>query len=401
LLSSFIGERSGNRGDCAQPCRLPFSDKKGGNRNDHILSLRDNCLASHIPKLAQMGIASLKVEGRMKNAEYVRSAVETYRHLLDENRIATPQEISALANIFSRGGFTDGYFTNKPENMLGTRDSNAERTFHAKTPLVQPPVQRKKAEFPPLIRPPLSNIPPYKPPRGPHKTKLLRTARFYMPESIPNSDYFDVIYLPLEHFTSGCRANGVLLPPIISDNQIDNIAQKLAAAKTAGAQHVLVGNPGHIELAKASGLTIHGDFRLNITNTQSAVHYAQFMDSVMLSPELNVAQMRDINARKSVVVYGRVPMMTLARKPNINRDNNGWGNLRDRTNKTFPLITEGGTDVMFNCHPTYMADKQDILQKAGLRNWHFIFSTETHNEVQRVIHAYQNATPPWTDIRRM
>ncbi|MBQ8911840.1 MAG: U32 family peptidase, partial [Clostridia bacterium] len=103
LFSSIVGGRSGNRGECAQPCRLPYNGK-------YPLSLKDNCLAGHVKELIDMGVASLKIEGRMKSPEYVYSVVSAYRGLLDEQRDATAEEIRRLADVFSRDGFTDGYF---------------------------------------------------------------------------------------------------------------------------------------------------------------------------------------------------------------------------------------------------------------------------------------------------
>lgn len=126
LFSSVVGGRSGNRGECAQPCRLPYT---GG----YPLSLKDLALAEHIPTLKALGVASLKIEGRMKSPEYVREVAAVYRRLLDENRAATKEEMKHLAAIFSRGGFTDGYFTGKlGHGMLGTRseaDKDASRAL--------------------------------------------------------------------------------------------------------------------------------------------------------------------------------------------------------------------------------------------------------------------------------
>ncbi len=126
LFSSVVGGRSGNRGECAQPCRLPYSGA-------YPLSLKDLALAEHIPTLKALGIASLKIEGRMKSPEYVREVASIYRRLLDENRGATDEEMKTLAAIFSRGGFTDGYFTKRlGRGMLGVRsdaDKDATRSL--------------------------------------------------------------------------------------------------------------------------------------------------------------------------------------------------------------------------------------------------------------------------------
>lgn len=107
LMSSVIGGRSGNRGKCAQPCRLTY---KANGRERHYMSLKDMSLAEHLSKLKEIGIASLKIEGRMKSAAYVSTVTGIYRRLIDENRLPTGNERRALSEVFDRGGLTDGYF---------------------------------------------------------------------------------------------------------------------------------------------------------------------------------------------------------------------------------------------------------------------------------------------------
>ena len=97
LFSSMIGGRSGNRGECAQPCRLPYNNGK------YILSLSDLSLAEHITELIDSGVASLKIEGRMKSPDYVYTVTSIYRRLLDENRNSSKAENSKLERAFSRG----------------------------------------------------------------------------------------------------------------------------------------------------------------------------------------------------------------------------------------------------------------------------------------------------------
>lgn len=123
-MSWAMGGRSGNRGECAQPCRLPY--KVGGvgikaESTTHPLSMRDMCLAQHIPEVISTGVASLKLEGRLKSASYVYGVTSIYRKLLDERRAATNDEMKTLSELFSRGGFTDGYFTKKYTKMTGVR----------------------------------------------------------------------------------------------------------------------------------------------------------------------------------------------------------------------------------------------------------------------------------------
>ncbi len=118
LLSSILGARSGNRGLCAGPCRLPFA-AKGGTGYD--LSLKDLCLYEYITELTKMGVASLKIEGRMKRPEYVSAATAACRQAVDSGYIK-PKLFETLQNVFSRSGFTDGYYKGDlGRDMFGIR----------------------------------------------------------------------------------------------------------------------------------------------------------------------------------------------------------------------------------------------------------------------------------------
>ncbi|MBE6563642.1 MAG: U32 family peptidase [Ruminococcaceae bacterium] len=119
MMSFAMGGRSGNRGMCAQPCRLHF--KIEGVKNQYPLSLKDMSLAGSIPEIIESGVSSLKIEGRQKSARYVHGVISVYRQLLDEGRRATPDEIRKLEELFSRDGFTDGYLKKSYRSMLGVR----------------------------------------------------------------------------------------------------------------------------------------------------------------------------------------------------------------------------------------------------------------------------------------
>lgn len=118
LLSAVLGSRSGNRGLCAQPCRLPFMVEGG---SGHDLSLKDLSLIEHIPELSKMGIKSFKIEGRMKRPEYVAAAVTACKKSRDEGYSQDMQD--DLQKLFSRSGFTEGYYINKRgREMFGIRE---------------------------------------------------------------------------------------------------------------------------------------------------------------------------------------------------------------------------------------------------------------------------------------
>lgn len=118
LMSAVLGSRSGNRGLCAQPCRLPFKVEKG---TGHDLSLKDLSLITHIRKLSDMGICSFKIEGRMKRPEYVSACVTACKKAInDEYNFDIEKD---LHDLFSRSGFTDGYFEDKRgRQMFGYRE---------------------------------------------------------------------------------------------------------------------------------------------------------------------------------------------------------------------------------------------------------------------------------------
>ena len=119
-LSSVIGRRSGNRGQCAQPCRLPYGYGRF-EPSRYPLSLRDNCLIEYLDDLRRMGVASLKIEGRMKRPEYVAVVTKAYRAAIDGKPV-TDNDMEELEAAFSRQGFTQGYYLGKKGvSMFGTR----------------------------------------------------------------------------------------------------------------------------------------------------------------------------------------------------------------------------------------------------------------------------------------
>ena len=123
-LSAAIGGRSGNRGRCAQPCRQSYGYGRWENR--YPLSLKDNCLVHYLKDLEAMGVASLKLEGRMKKPEYVATVTGVYRQAMDQGNVTRPM-MKALTTAFNRQGFTDGYYSGKTgPNMFGIREDRPE-----------------------------------------------------------------------------------------------------------------------------------------------------------------------------------------------------------------------------------------------------------------------------------
>ncbi len=490
LFSSLVGGRSGNRGECAQPCRLPFACKKGGNA--YPLSLKDLSLAAHVPALIESGVASLKIEGRMKAPEYVRDTARIWRRLLDERRAATPDEMRELASIFSRGGFTDGYYKEKIDSkMLGIRsedDKSASRTLSPfggitrKIPLdfavrmkenepitltvsdktrsvsaegdipqaaltaplsaehiernlsklggtpyavgsltvkmddgLMLPVSRLNdlrrraiAAWEVNLVPKKMEKTPYVMQKSQHVSQKARSARFYSPAQITPlaREFFDCIYLPLGKETT--KIDGVILPPVIFERDLKVVKEMLSAAVAKGVRYALVGNIGHIDLAKEAGLVPVGDFRFNVTNCESVCVLEEMgIPSLILSPELTLPQARDIKGDTSLIVYGRIPLMTVEKCvireiADCNTCDKNEAKLTDRRGVSFPVLREWEhRNVIYNSLPTSMSDRQDQLTKAGILSQHFIFSIETPDEVDEVITLWKKGASLSYPVRRI
>ena len=137
LYSSLIGGRSGNRGQCAQPCRLPY---KVNGKTSYVMSLKDMCALELIPDLIEAGIYSFKIEGRMKKPEYVAAVTSIYRKYVDlyleKGRVGfhvTKEDKEILMDLYNRGGFHSGYY----KTWNGKEMLSLKRPNHAGVPAVQ------------------------------------------------------------------------------------------------------------------------------------------------------------------------------------------------------------------------------------------------------------------------
>lgn len=428
----------------------------------------------------------------MKAPEYVRDTARIWRRLLDERRAATPDEMRELASIFSRGGFTDGYYKEKIDSkMLGVRsedDKSASRTLMPfvgitrKIPLdfavrmkenepirltvsdknrqitvegdvvqaaltaplsaehlernlsklggtpysigsftvemddgLMLPVSRLNdlrrraiAEWESNLAPQKIEKMPYVAQKSHNVCKKEKTARFYTPEQITPlaRDFFDRIYLPLGKETPAC--NGVVLPPVIFEGDLARVGEMLSAAAAKGVRYALVGNLGHIELVKQAGLIPVGDFRFNVTNCESVCALEEMgIKSLILSPELTLPQARDIKGDTSLIVYGRIPLMTVEKCvireiADCDTCNKNAAILTDRRGVHFPVLREWEhRNVIYNSLPTSMSDRQDQLTKANITSHHFLFSTETPDEVDEVIRLWKKGEALPYPVRRI
>lgn len=132
LMSSMIGGRSGNRGRCAQPCRMTYAlheDQQVLVDDVYMLSPKDICTLSILPQLIASGIDSFKIEGRMKSPEYVASVTSIYRKYIDlalsdpQNYKVDQEDLATLQSIFNRGGFSEGYYNKKSGHSMMADDT--------------------------------------------------------------------------------------------------------------------------------------------------------------------------------------------------------------------------------------------------------------------------------------
>ena len=486
LFSSLVGGRSGNRGECAQPCRLPYN-------NGYPLSLSDLSLANHVKELVLSGVASLKIEGRMKAPEYVYTVTSIYRRLLDENRNANKSENARLKQAFSRGDFTDAYFRgDKTSKMTGVRSKSdkeatsrlgemsfdmerapvkakvkirlgerAEMTLSLpkksvtvfgdvptvaiNQPLCEKDVKARLSKMGATVfslsesdielslegginlspasinalrrsaaealenseRPSLNTV--YTPEKVTRVAeKPLKTAQFMSKSAFVGAeaeigeDTFDIIFLPITAFAG--EANGVYIPPVVTDGETEYVEELLISAKTLGAKYALVSNIGHIAFAKRAGLVPVGDFRLNVTNSGTMAEYLEMgVERCVLSPEITLPMARDVGGGE--IVYGRIPLMLTERcfiQENFGCDKRGAAYLSDRTGVRFPIICEfGHRNLVLNSRPTYMGDKKGELDGGRISHRHFIFTNESAREIASVVQSYKSSRPLKCEVRRI
>ncbi len=499
LFSSLVGGRSGNRGLCAQPCRLPYANIDNRVGDKYPLSLKDMSLATHVREIIESGVSSLKIEGRMKSPEYVRGVTKIWRKLLDEGRDATSDDVRELAELFSRGGFSDGYYTeNIDRKMLGVRseeDKQASRELEKFNKITRKlPVDMKvslkngkpskltlvyrdksvtvEGDLPQaainapideftvkkcmaklgdscfvlgnieidlgerlmmpisqlnalrrsavsaleerMIDPIPIKVEQINAPEPISAAKKQRVGRFSTVEQITDSarEFFDVILLPLDRFEP--ISNGFIMPPVIFDSEKERAIGLIKKAVENGAKYAIVTNLGQIEMLKAYApeATLIADFRFNVGNSHSVRFFEDLgFESVVLSVELTLPQIRDIKGAKAVITYGRIPLMTLEKcvikelygdKHGCDVCSHNKAEMKDRRGFVFPIVREfPHRNVVLNSLPTQMSDREQELLSAGVTDRHFLFTVETPEEVDSVIEEHKHFRASAKKIRRI
>ena len=409
LMSSVIGNRSGNRGECAQPCRLPC---KGENK--FPLSLKDMCLASHIKELCETGVTSLKIEGRMKSPDYVGGVTSVYRRLLDENRNATGEEIKYLTALFSRSGFTDGYFTSRiNKTMFGIR-TEEDKQKSQKLPSFKKAVKRPPRE---KVIPPAECIIPKR-----DETKTLHPSkqkgfvlRFegrlpsaeFLKKHAPNAARIDI---PLRkctdtRFIPYAEKISAIMPRSIFVPEQETVKEQLEKAKSVGINQATVSSLCHFELCK--GMFLHGDYALNVVNREALNLFDELsLSSVMLSPETDGKFARFSRCALEYIGYGRTPLMytrtcIIQNIEGCKNKSECFSHLTDRTGAKFPILSgHSHTNIIYNSLPGYRLDRKSELKKAGVGLITLLFTTETEKQMEEIILLYSSGEKPCFNYTR-
>lgn len=370
LMSSLIGGRSANRGLCAQPCRLDYSanGKKG-----RLLSPRDLCLIDHILQLDEAGIASAKIEGRMKPAQYVGTVTRIYRKALDGKPI-TKEDKAELLRVFSRRGFTDRPFSAEIPDILPRRHSSLKAHPSGAASI--------GAGFSEYV--PLKKGKPKKPRKLAAQVLTEAQARAVLP-------LVDILYVPCHAGWTGALAK--------------NKAQIVGVRSLVShdGEHSVCASGFETELVSTLGASDAphriSDASLHAANSQTLKALRMLgCERATVSVELNAAQISDLSdvLPTEVIAYGRLTLMTTNRCPLRCGDPKhcaaraGKAVLTDRMGKKFPILYLGpGCRVaLLNSAPIYMADKLPLISANVLR---LVFTTETPKQCARLVQEYRDA----------
>ncbi len=409
LMSSVIGNRSGNRGECAQPCRLPY---KGENR--YPLSVKDMCLASHITEIADCGVKSLKIEGRMKAPDYVGAVVSVYRKLLDERRNATGEELKYLANVFSRSGFTDGYFTSRiNRDMFGIRreeDKQKSEKINYRAQKAEKRPERELVAVPECILPIRDEEKTLHPAR--QKGFVLRfEGRLPSVELLAKyAEHAARIDIPLnlctdKRFAPYSEKVSAIIPRSVFLKELETVKKQISEAKAAGIKNATISSLNHLTLCE--GMYLHGDYAFNAFNRETLLMLENYsLSSVMLSPETDGKFARGSKCALEYIGYGRIPLMytrtcVIANINGCKNKEKCYSSLVDRTGAAFPVISgHSHTNIIYNSLPTYRLDKKSELKKSGVGLLTLLFTTETEKQICEIIDLALSGEKPKFEYTR-
>ena len=297
LFSSFLGGRSGNRGRCAQPCRAIYDD-------NFYLSTRELCLIEKIGELKEIGINSIKIEGRMRTPYYVATATSIYRQALDnKNFKITPEILGQLKSAYSRE-FTRGKYSS--EDVFNREKAQGESNVIKK----DYQVLTKKFQ---INRTSNLILPDIKNKSGERKQLLVRV--YNKEDAIAaEANGADIIYLDMFHkdFLETKKSIKIPLyavtPRIMFDSDIKEIKERLKKIKPDG---ILAGNLGILNMKL--NIPIHLDYNCNCFNDYNLRYYQNLGVFPIISPELSIQEQCEFkNKCFAALVHGKIRLMTLA-----------------------------------------------------------------------------------------
>ncbi len=395
LMSSFIGKRSGNRGECAQPCRLDY-----GTKMRYPLSLKDNCAAYVLPELLDIGVTSLKIEGRMKSPDYVYTVTSIYRRLIDEHRAATEKEMQILYEAFSRNGFTDAYFRgNLTVDMFGYRDNDYKNSFLPRT-------DKKHLRNINVSHETICDLPTRdsskclsaKEQRG-YVLKFAKSNYMQYANLFADAARVDIPIWLINDLPDNVSNVSAALPRTIWHEDEQKVAELIEHVKTRGIKHITISNIAHLKYC--NGFYVHGDMFLNLTNSKTAdVYNAYNFSSAAISSEIMPRGLAFLPMAYEYCVFGRLPLMhtavCLIKNTGKKCQTSGCSaTLTDRTGAEFVLMREyGHRNVLYNSVRLDLTDKAKELRKCGVGLYTYYITDETPGEVSDAIANLKDAKPP-------
>ena len=421
MMSAFLGGRSGNRGACAGPCRLPF-DASAGLRPGQPgkachLSLKDMDYIPHIRELMDAGVVSAKIEGRLRTPEYAAAAVAACRAV----REGQPYDEKLVRDLFSRSGFTDGYLTTHHDGRMfgvrGTPFAAAGITVDAgegslgflpgsawnemRREALDKLLEKRSVVQPHTIHP--FEMPVYPAHSVGHIPEL--AARFARAAQCPADSVEKLQWLvfPIaeaDSIPAEWRGKTLLeLPRVMFGKLEAKTAACLAALKDAGFAGAVVNNPA--QLRYTDGWTLYGGLGLNITNPMSAARYTSLgLQGMLLQPETALTAMQAVapGVPTAALCYGHLPLMLTRACPLRNVHDcascRGGGTLRDRKGRDFTVTCSapGGAGIrtVYNPVPLYMGDR---LREMPVDTAVAAFTTETPQRTAQILAELFAAQP--------
>ncbi len=415
-MSSFLGGRSGNRGLCAAPCRLPFKAKNG---TGYDLSLKDLSLLQRISQLAKIGVTSLKIEGRLKSDDYVRHSTYAVYRAVNGESLGEQEEL--LKNIFSRSGFTDGYLDGKTgRHMFGTRTNSdkqltleVKKTQKTENNLEFPFNKEAIALWKPKIDYTAITLPKTMNRKAqPTKPELIIRLRSANLLSRFIQDNCHKIIIPLEgveNIHAKQKSDRLVLdmPRVLWGDVEKATRSYLEVARKRGITRVRVGSLDTLQLAREYGFEIMGGYTLNCTNTLAAMELSKLgVSTLELSCEISSKSISEIcnsdfsdnpRPKLGVIAYGHIPLMVFRSCPLRNgmdckSCSQRGGFLKDRKGISFYVGCRFGVSELYNSVPLYMADQQTQLSSCDFLMLYF--NREEIGQIEQVIRDYQKESPP-------